>query len=89
MHVTEDINLQIVLTDYPDNALLENLEYNVGANILESGCGNVLVQGYIWGTPVDRLLEVAPGKYDLIILSDLVFNHSQVDYPRLFQKTLC
>ncbi|OCB85862.1 hypothetical protein A7U60_g6993 [Sanghuangporus baumii] len=68
-----------VLTDYPDKALLENLEYNVGLNIPESCRDNVLVQGYTWGTSVDRLLEVAPEKYDLIILSDLVFNHSQHD----------
>ena len=41
------------------------------------------VQGFIWGHPVEPLLEVLPNgdaerSFDLIIMSDLVFNHSQV-----------
>ena len=41
-------------------------------------------QGYIWGHPVEPLLELLPGDseekaFDLIILSDLIFNHSQVE----------
>ncbi|EJD04967.1 uncharacterized protein FOMMEDRAFT_18656 [Fomitiporia mediterranea MF3/22] len=73
-----------VLTDYPDEALLDNLTHNVARNISASKRkrvgAEVFVEGYIWGRPVDRLLElVAPEKYDLVILSDLVFNHSQHD----------
>ncbi|EPQ53373.1 hypothetical protein GLOTRDRAFT_117322 [Gloeophyllum trabeum ATCC 11539] len=68
-----------VLTDYPDKELLENLESNVKTNIPESA-GRVVVQGYIWGQPVEPLLAHAGGAgFDLIILSDLVFNHSQHD----------
>ncbi|KIY44577.1 hypothetical protein FISHEDRAFT_51130, partial [Fistulina hepatica ATCC 64428] len=44
---------------------------------------HVCVQGYVWGHPMGPLLDhihVSPAdsnKYDLIILSDLVFNHSE------------
>ncbi|PAV19105.1 nicotinamide N-methyltransferase [Pyrrhoderma noxium] len=69
-----------VLTDYPDQSLIDNLSYNVGRNVPESIRSNVTVTGYVWGKPVEPLLEaVAPDKFRLIILSDLVFNHSQHD----------
>lgn len=41
-------------------------------------------QGYVWGASVDPLLKAAASGdpeaayFDLIIMSDLVFNHSQV-----------
>ena len=44
-------------------------------------------QGYIWGKPVDTLFAALPQDreswrgFDLIILSDLIFNHSQVNIP--------
>ncbi|KII90355.1 hypothetical protein PLICRDRAFT_529182 [Plicaturopsis crispa FD-325 SS-3] len=90
----------VVLTDYPDAALVENLQYNVDINLgLNDGHrrGKVSVQGYTWGQPVAPLLALLAeshdqpkaesntgkatdrGGFDLIILSDLVFNHSQHD----------
>ena len=80
------------MTDYPDNALLDNLTHNVERNFPASkrkrARVEVFVEGYTWGSPVDRLLElVVPGKYDLVILSDLVFNHSQVrEFVRFVSK---
>ena len=47
-------------------------------------CNDILiliVQGYLWGSSVQPLLSSLPSpedKFDTIILSDLVFNHSQV-----------
>ena len=41
-------------------------------------------QGYIWGRSVDKLLDLLSKDsgdstgFDVIIMSDLVFNHSQV-----------
>jgi nicotinamide N-methyltransferase len=42
------------------------------------------MQGYVWGRPVEPLLDALQGSsseptsgFDLIILSDLIFNHSQ------------
>ncbi|KAF8556676.1 nicotinamide N-methyltransferase [Imleria badia] len=76
---------KVVLTDYPDAALIENLAYNVRQNIREEQRSNVLTKGYIWGKPVDTLIAALPQDrescrgFDLIILSDLIFNHSQHD----------
>ncbi|KAL4076593.1 putative methyltransferase-domain-containing protein [Scleroderma yunnanense] len=76
---------KVVLTDYPDNELLENLRFNIDHNISLENRVRADVQGYIWGQSVDHLLDAlppnhGPGRaFDLIILSDLVFNHSQHD----------
>ncbi|KAI0646123.1 putative methyltransferase-domain-containing protein [Trametes meyenii] len=75
----------VVLTDYPDAALVENISYNVEQNIREPQRTQVHVEGYIWGHPVEPLLRLLPDDscaqkaFDLIILSDLIFNHSQHD----------
>ncbi|KAF8220735.1 hypothetical protein L208DRAFT_736660 [Tricholoma matsutake] len=75
---------KIVLTDYPDEELVQNLVYNVETNIPKGDRDRVSVQGYIWGRPIEPLFDAlqsserTPG-FDLIILSDLVFNHSQHD----------
>ena len=90
----------MVLTDYPDKALLDNLAYNVDENVKPPRCATVRVLGYVWGSSVDPLLaapalledtetetetaldaDASPDTsnfFDLIILSDLIFNHSQV-----------
>lgn len=84
----------MVLTDYPDQALIENMTYNVAQNIEPAArnYGAVSVMGYVWGQPVEPLLALLEsedrhgedadgggrGGFDLILLSDLIFNHSQV-----------
>ncbi|KAF8130568.1 putative methyltransferase-domain-containing protein [Boletus edulis] len=76
---------KVVLTDYPDAPLIDNLAYNVEQNIREEQRSKVTVQGYIWGKPADSLIATLPEDreswrgFDLIILSDLIFNHSQHD----------
>ncbi|KAI0777521.1 putative methyltransferase-domain-containing protein [Trametes elegans] len=75
---------KVVLTDYPDSALVNNIWYNVRGNIAEPDREKIDVQGYVWGYPVESLLKVLPGEqnekaFDLIIMSDLIFNHSQHD----------
>ncbi|KAJ7594107.1 nicotinamide N-methyltransferase [Mycena floridula] len=56
---------KVVITDYPDRQLIENIEHNID------------IQGYVWGQPIDSLGP--SGDFQLIILSDLIFNHSQHD----------
>ena len=90
----------MVLTDYPDKALLDNLTYNVDQNVQPPRRDAVRVLGYVWGSSVDPLLaelrqdtdtdtatksdadatDAGPNtsNFDLILLSDLIFNHSQV-----------
>lgn len=71
----------VLCTDYPDPDLIWNIQHNV---LHCSRATNVSVKGYIWGNDVGDLLYGEEGrtvaeedKFDLIILSDLVFNHNQ------------
>ncbi|CDU26243.1 uncharacterized protein SPSC_06437 [Sporisorium scitamineum] len=84
----------VVATDYPDHALIDNLTKNVVLNCQDDssplrGPGKSFVEGYIWGRdPSSLLAKVAdeqgnPGKFDLILLSDLVFNHQA--HPALLE----
>lgn len=71
---------KVVVTDYSDEGLLDNLRFNVDVNLEEEERERIAVDGHVWGQSVDLLLDHLPKgqKYDLLILSDLVFNHSQV-----------
>lgn len=65
----------VVATDYPDADLVSNMQYNIDhcSGITSS---KVFAEGYIWGREVEELLEKSGNeKFDLLILSDLVFNH--------------
>ncbi|KAJ1044227.1 hypothetical protein NDA10_006705 [Ustilago hordei] len=84
----------IVATDYPDKDLIDNLRKNVTLNCQDEsspmrGSGKTLVEGYIWGRDPSSLLSKLtdeqgnPGKFDLILLSDLVFNHQA--HPALLE----
>ncbi|KAK8854728.1 hypothetical protein IAR55_003467 [Kwoniella newhampshirensis] len=70
-----------LVTDYPDNSLIGNMEYNVDINVEGERRERIGVAGHVWGHNVQPLLDHLPGseQYDLLILSDLVFNHSQHD----------
>ncbi|SMN21259.1 similar to Saccharomyces cerevisiae YLR285W NNT1 Putative nicotinamide N-methyltransferase, has a role in rDNA silencing and in lifespan determination [Maudiozyma saulgeensis] len=62
----------VVSTDYPDADLISNIEHNC------NGLDNVNVQGYIWGNSYNEILKLNNNeKFDFIILSDLVFNHTE------------
>lgn len=97
----------MVLTDYPDKALLDNLIYNVDQNAQPPQRAAVHVLGYVWGSSVDPLLAAllqdtatesdadaaAAGpdtsNFDLILLSDLIFNHSQVRHHHYHHHRHC
>ncbi|KAF2000952.1 hypothetical protein P154DRAFT_522213 [Amniculicola lignicola CBS 123094] len=70
---------QVVVTDYPDADLVENLRYNVTHCELLSTPPNLVADGYLWGAPVDGLTKHVPGNsgFDVLILADLLFNHSE------------
>ena len=57
----------VLCTDYPEDALLNNIR-----EIVESNKCDIRVKGYLWGTEINE-------KCDLLVLSDLVANHSQHD----------
>lgn len=72
----------VVITDYPDPNLIQNMECNI--ELVRKSCPekqlSMCALGYIWGNDPQELLN-APGqngeKFDLIIMSDLIFNHSE------------
>ncbi|KAI1007789.1 hypothetical protein K3495_g441 [Podosphaera aphanis] len=83
----------IVVTDYPDVDLLANLQRNVDTfhdqtNSKDSGRpSKLIVEGFCWGRECQNLLEHLPSSkamresetegFDLLILADLLFNHSE------------
>lgn len=79
---------KVVSTDYPDPDLLQNIQYNVdnelyqGQSISSNQASqrNIVVEGYIWGNeyaPLQNHIGGENAKFDLIILSDVVFNHTE------------
>lgn len=61
--------------------------WNADINLNQELRANVDVEGFVWGAKVDSLLEKSGGEgYDVLILSDLVFNHSQVCVSFNFKK---
>ncbi|VDB87092.1 unnamed protein product [Peniophora sp. CBMAI 1063] len=76
---------KVVSTDYPDIQLVENIMRNGADNLTHEELERFAALGYVWGASVEPLLEAAASgdaegaSFDLIIMSDLVFNHSQHD----------
>jgi EEF1A N-terminal glycine/lysine methyltransferase len=65
----------VVITDYPDIQLIENMRHNV------ENCGidtetkkRIAVEGYLWGSEAEPLLSHLADntKFNVIILSDTV-----------------
>ncbi|KAL9011899.1 MAG: hypothetical protein Q9173_003298 [Seirophora scorigena] len=71
----------VVVTDYPDQDLVENIRINVdAATDVVPRSSNVVVQGHVWGADAEPLLANLPGSsrgFDTLVLADLLFNHSQ------------
>ncbi|TKA53008.1 hypothetical protein B0A49_11498 [Cryomyces minteri] len=73
---------QVVVTDYPDAELVDNLEYNIERCGLLKSKHNIHAAGYLWGASPEKLLAHLPNSvtsngFDLLILADLLFNHSE------------
>ncbi len=71
---------KVVVTDYPDADLIENLRYNIEHSAANPD--NLIAEGYLWGNPPSNLTSHLPdspgeGGFDLLILADLLFNHSE------------
>lgn len=67
----------MVVTDYPDPDLIENLRLNIREC---SNPPNIHAEGYLWGADtaaVTARLPDADAGFDLLILADLLFNHSE------------
>lgn len=81
---------KVVVTDYPDPDLIENLWFNIDhcELLAQKDQKNIVAQGYTWGaSPAPLLQELVharpkndfqtEAKFDTVILADLLFNHSE------------
>ena len=84
---------EVVVTDYPDPELISNLAHNISLLPADSSSPSsssssspISAFGYLWGRQPD---EFAP-PFDTVVLSDLLFNHSEharlVDSVRIFMR---
>ena len=83
---------RVVVTDYPDAELIENLEWNIKNNCPEdvaidertrqvSAKDSIAVEGYLWGADPTILLEylhtdAKSHGFGILLMADLLFNHS-------------
>lgn len=71
---------QVVVTDYPDAELVENLTHNIATCcLLTQSSPKICAKGYLWGSSPQPLLSELPSPskgFDTLILADLLFNHS-------------
>lgn len=70
---------KVLVTDYPDPDLVENLQYNIKHSLTLDNQISITVQGYLWGNDIQPLLQSigSQGGFDLLILADILFNHSE------------
>jgi nicotinamide N-methyltransferase len=73
---------QVVVTDYPDADLIENLKHNINICSGLPEPENISAEGYLWGASTEKLTlhlarEERDAGFDLLILADLLFNHSE------------
>lgn len=75
---------QVVVTDYPDADLITNLAHNIDSC---SPSLPIVAKGYLWGADPSPLIdEVKPEQgFDVLILADLLFNHSE--HKKLVEST--
>lgn len=66
----------VVCTDYPDPELINNIKENF-SYLPQDKLAPHEVTGYIWGNDYTEITKSIEGKFDTIILSDLVFNHTE------------
>ncbi|OIR57533.1 MAG: nicotinamide N-methyltransferase [Amphiamblys sp. WSBS2006] len=69
----------VVSTDYPSDCLAKNMERNIRGNVSgEAERSRIAWCGYRWGDSVDGLLgHNGSEKFDVVLMGDLVFNHSE------------
>ena len=71
---------RVVVTDYPDAELIDNLRYNIDHCEQLAPPAEIVAEGYLWGAPIQDIIQHLPGMdeaFDVLILADLLFNHSE------------
>ena len=71
---------RVIVTDYPDAELIDNLRYNINHCKLLPTSPSIAAEGYLWGAPIQDIIQHLPEMdetFDVLILADLLFNHSE------------
>ena len=72
----------VCATDYPAPTVLENLRTNIELNCSDDK--NIAYCGFMWGDDVSPLLDTNEGqRYDVLLASECLWRHEQVQYYRL------
>ncbi len=64
----------VVVTDYPDHELIENIKHNIVSLLGERQHGAIHALGFLWGSDPSGLPQPT---YDYIFMCDVIFNHSE------------
>ena len=71
---------KVVVTDYPDAELINNLAHNIATcSLLPRPSITIVAEGHLWGSSIKSLLAHLPlpnQRFDILLLADLLFNHS-------------
>lgn len=71
---------KVVVTDYPDAELIDNLAHNISTcTLLLQPAATIAAEGYLWGSSAKSVLAHLPFPhqgFDILLLADLLFNHS-------------
>lgn len=71
----------VVMTDYPDPDLVDNMRRNAVSAAPQIPLGTSLhVDGYKWGSPTDAILSYLPpgaAGFDMLIMADVVYSHRE------------
>ncbi|KAI9848653.1 MAG: nicotinamide n-methyltransferase [Thelocarpon superellum] len=82
----------VVVTDYPDADLIDNLRYNIDQIQHGREISHMHAEGYLWGSDTQAVsshLGRSDATFDLLILADLLFNHSEhAELVATISKTL-
>ena len=66
----------VVATDYPDQPIIDMLQCNMDRNCAHDK-DRYIAQGYLWGSDIHPLLPPSGELFDVVLMCDLAFNHSQ------------
>ncbi|KAK2737956.1 hypothetical protein FQN57_007310 [Myotisia sp. PD_48] len=72
----------VVVTDYPDSSLVENMRINASncEHLISQKPSPLHVEGYSWGASTETIcsyLETPSAGFDVLILADVIYNHPQ------------
>ncbi|CAL5970131.1 Nicotinamide_N-methyltransferase [Hexamita inflata] len=61
----------VIASEYPDQELLDNIQFNLSQNIPTEKMSKIEVHGHKWGE------KMPERQFDIMFQADLVFNHSE------------